>query len=478
LSSQPAGQRIAGELLVLGFAVTNGRPVLTMLTPVNDPQLKQPIVAGNLAQACNLSGKPPDIPGDCTRAVFSALSGSPEATGSVLGVGVRTWKVDAPEALPGDVALFIEKGCWGCEGYPTGLERVYRDAAGTVHTDKVFDGGFSGVAFSADMSEAYATVCIAVCGPLGPSVAGTRTTIYHSVDGGVTWTAGETVDGFANVLLDGSHGWVLYQSIFDGTNTTSRFSRYPGGAAITAPTSSKGAITVPGGALLFYSPTFTTLATADGSPLVEDLATQLGDEIDQTYGVTPVAVLPSGDIVVRWQHPTEHYEGRTAEPRVGLVRAGKLVDVIGGPNVDIGALMADGRIFGNADLIASDLPGAAPTAPNTYVSPHLPALIDLAKGEVTPLLLYGPDLFGGAYYGRNIVVAAALGPFAKVHTGGDCLNVRETASTTATSLGCFADGVLLRVQSIGDQTVGGVHWVPVTTPDGRPGWASAEFLQR
>jgi NarL family two-component system response regulator LiaR len=42
---------------------------------------------------------------------------------------------------------------------------------------------------------------------------------------------------------------------------------------------------------------------------------------------------------------------------------------------------------------------------------------------------------------------------------------------------CYVDGVLLR--DLGDTTeADGVTWLKVATPDGREGWASAEFLER
>jgi len=486
LSAVPVGYQLTTtrNILVLGFAVTNAKPVLTTLTTVSDPSLKQTIFAGGLAQGCDLSGKLPNAANDCTRATFSPLviAGSGLAGAAVLGIPVRTWKVNAPAQLPQGVALFVEKGCWGCEGYSTGLERVYRDAAGTVHTDTVFSGAFLSVSFSADAFEAYATVCIDVCGPLGPPATGSRTTIYHSVDGGITWTAEGTVDGIANVLLDGSH-WVLYQYIFNGGDSvTYRFSEYPGGTAIVPPAGTGPGLAIPGSQMLFADPTYAHYLNPDGSPFLGGLPGQLGDELDVNYGLTPVARLGSGDVAVRWQHPIDRSVGPSSVPRIGIVQNSTLMDVIEparvGPNVDIGVLLGDGRIFGNADLARIDVPRAKAVTPNDVVAPHLPVLIDLVAGEVTPLLLYGDYLFDGAYAGRNIVVAAQLGPFARVNTGGDCLNVRRSTSTSSPTVGCFKDGILLRWLGGNDLTAEGISWVQVMTPDGNRGWASAEFLQR
>lgn len=68
--------------------------------------------------------------------------------------------------------------------------------------------------------------------------------------------------------------------------------------------------------------------------------------------------------------------------------------------------------------------------------------------------------------------------FARVNSGSDCLNVREKPSQSSSSLGCFADGVLLRLRNEPDQSAGGATWVAVETPRGTSGYASSEFLQR
>ena len=56
--------------------------------------------------------------------------------------------------------------------------------------------------------------------------------------------------------------------------------------------------------------------------------------------------------------------------------------------------------------------------------------------------------------------------------------LRERPAQSSLALGCFKDGGLLRVRPEPDQTVDGITWLPVATPDGRAGWASAEFLER
>ena len=78
----------------------------------------------------------------------------------------------------------------------------------------------------------------------------------------------------------------------------------------------------------------------------------------------------------------------------------------------------------------------------------------------------------------GVIEPGAQSAFARVKTGGDCLNVRDKPATASLSLGCFKDGVLLRLRTQPEQTAEGINWLAVETPDRRPGWASAEFLER
>jgi hypothetical protein len=68
---------------------------------------------------------------------------------------------------------------------------------------------------------------------------------------------------------------------------------------------------------------------------------------------------------------------------------------------------------------------------------------------------------------------AISGRFLRVVTPGDCLNVRQSASTASPSLGCFADGVLLPQRDASAPS----GWAAVLTPDGREGFASSAFLE-
>jgi hypothetical protein len=127
---------------------------------------------------------------------------------------------------------------------------------------------------------------------------------------------------------------------------------------------------------------------------------------------------------------------------------------------------ARGLLLGNAEL---PVPAGSQSPFNVAV-----VLIDLSSGVALPL----PELKTGLeQFQQPLIRGAVTGRVARVATGTDCLNVRESPSASATSLGCYRDGVLL---FDGGETriEGATIWVAVTTPDGHDGWASAEFLQR
>lgn len=105
----------------------------------------------------------------------------------------------------------------------------------------------------------------------------------------------------------------------------------------------------------------------------------------------------------------------------------------------------------------------------------VPALIDFEAATVAPLENFVEQLAWRA--GGPVPQSLLIGPFARVVSGEDCLNVRVGPSVDAQVLGCYRDGVLLPLRGQSQQTVAGVEWRAVTTPDERAGWASAEFLE-
>ena len=109
------------------------------------------------------------------------------------------WRLGAPIKLgPGsdelNLVVYIEQGCTGCDGPPTELERVYRDGAGVLQRQVLFDtpAGSRYMTSTAVASDGtlYATACFGDCYEVGSGIDGAGyATLYISKDKGVTWNA-------------------------------------------------------------------------------------------------------------------------------------------------------------------------------------------------------------------------------------------------------------------------------------------------
>lgn len=102
------------------------------------------------------------------------------------------------------------------------------------------------------------------------------------------------------------------------------------------------------------------------------------------------------------------------------------------------------------------------------------AFINLGTASVQPV--YGPSL--NLTSNQNpFAVHMARGAFARVNTPSDCLNLRETGSTTSAILTCLPDGTLVQLLPSPPKDPA-PEYLAVQLPDGRTGWVKSEFLQR
>jgi hypothetical protein len=98
-----------------------------------------------------------------------------------------------------------------------------------------------------------------------------------------------------------------------------------------------------------------------------------------------------------------------------------------------------------------------------------PALLDLDTATIAPIAEFRDRAVGA------VPILAAEGPFLRVDTPGDCLNIRAAAGMDASVVACAAHGVLL-VDRADSWERDGLTWLAVQTPSGEAGWASAQFL--
>lgn len=412
-------------------------------------------------------------------------SSSPTPTPS-LGPGViqLTRGPDAP--FPDDMAFIIETGCFACEGYATGLVRLYRDPSGQIRVDNIFDPiamGYppyrfedadgqvnehtpflSGPVTSPDHSVIAMGVCIKhECGDGGLFGwnADAESVILRSFDGGVTWeevARGGPVLQVAAVQDDGTVLTVNYTDAFDGVSLPpAEFRLFPGGEAVTPPDRYSGYPLVTAFGRLLWPSADGTLLHTDGIPFIESP--------DPDFAVVTGYYQPSADrLLVSWSL------GGSVSDRERIImykRNGEEIKVTKTFITEQFTLLG----WGSQDRAAITID--VPPPPIEYGRP-IPALLDFATGEYRPITEgFASDEPPYAPYGRTYVRVVQIGPFARVTGTDSCLNIRTEPSITAQVLYCAADGVLLTDSG---ETSG--NWVSVTTPGGVEGWASATYLER
>ena len=154
-----------------------------------------------LSSACSKGGtqNPDPTPRPSSEATAAA---SPTSTPETLGgVPVTPLRAGKPADIPASAVLYVEGGCTQCDGPATSLDRVYRDAAGTLHTDRLFERKLrveNGTTYEENyirtmrVSSTGNDIVIGVCdrgycGGVGNASPDARTTFYGSNDGGISW---------------------------------------------------------------------------------------------------------------------------------------------------------------------------------------------------------------------------------------------------------------------------------------------------
>jgi len=397
------------------------------------------------------------------------------------GVEVVPLQFGEEAELPDDVALIVETGCYYCDGPATGLYRVYRDVSGQLRTDALFtvealglpplgvntskegtwvdEPYITGLALNDDASEIVAGVCTrGYCGGLGFPTADAQSTMYRSLDGGVTWEEFGVLDGESWVVAVVKAGVVVAGPYKE--NAQPKYRLFPSDDPVVPPPGASGwPLTVPNGDLAWRTDDG-RLLRSDGSQVLA-----LGD--DASLGdIVPDA---SGErFAVAWWT-----NGPSPQHRVGLfssdghpISAFSLSD-----SVRVRGWLNDKLVAGNVSVPWELLPTPEP---DSYAITFLPAVFDVEAGIAHPLAGPFQEL---PLFGRNYIQAALHGPFARVVNTGACLNVRSEPGTAVPVLACAADGVLLRDTGETRDADGGT-WIRVLTPAGVEGWASTQYLER
>jgi hypothetical protein len=341
--------------------------------------------------------------------------------------------------------------------------RLYRDHAGLVRADRLSDGIGNFLSFDAspDGSRLSASICVSGdCSefnrPVEPPVIETAI----SDDGGITWSRLPVDGGVIALLRDRA----VIQTLPFTDPAQRHYITYPSGAEIVRPP-----LAHPTAEPFALSPAELRWLSADGRALISEDAS-VSYILDQDGGAGLAkdarierALLFDDDaslfltIVPGDGTAGDRYLALTApndwRVRLLLVWSGGFY---------LGAALGPSTVIGNVTLPAP-----------SYA--FLPALIDTEAFTIRPIR----EPFGTEApfeSGRNFIRALAHGPFARVVSPGDCLNIREDAALDASVLACAADGVLLQDTRV-TRAADGRSWRSVITPAGVAGWADLQFLE-
>lgn len=405
-------------------------------------------------------------------------------TGETIGgLAVKELAFGAPTSLPGGVVVYLGPAPWASDSFAVLLWRLYLGPDGTIRRDDLFanakaqlgDLAIVGWAGDETMGQMVAVACQAGrCRGTGVGGWAGDFDVYRTTDGGISWAPFGSVPAMAFPMAVTAEGTLFGHFLGRDDNERPQydFFRLPSGEKVTPPAPNTEPRVVPGLGLVWEptsmdrkfgaEPSYDAFgkvidAAAIGPNLEARLTARAGGQL---YGAWTYVLDRPAD-----PHPASVYFGRAdaAGKPLALFRLGPAVPVASwlGP-----FLAGPGLVISNGEVEVSA------GSPRPFDVPAV--LIDLATGTVSPLREF--DQFMNANQ-QPIVRGTVVAKVARVVTGGDCLNVRESASSSAPAIACYHDGVLLfeRGEAV---TVGGASWVPVTTPAGKEGWASAQFLER
>ncbi|MEX0782176.1 MAG: LuxR C-terminal-related transcriptional regulator [Dehalococcoidia bacterium] len=381
--------------------------------------------------------------------------------GSGAGGKLTDLQVAADRPLPAGAVVYYYGGNVSQEGPQQDLRRAYSDSTGKLHVERLYENiEGEGTPYWTAIDPATGRVAVALClegycGGYGSGEPGSKNRLVTSADGGITWADRGELPLYSTLWGFIDEGLVVQTfEATPGEDAPGRIWVFDTGRVLKQHTGWDHA------SILFKDGSVGT-RREDGS-LMDESGTVL-----RAAPKIPGTAHSAGAFIFEPTNSTLwgsfNYQAQPGEPQGWAVEADADGNVLRGVTTQDTTVGAIGRL-------SSDLVFANGQYPGAFVGRA--SILDLSTGTVWRIA----DLIGDGdrdAYG----VAATTGQFAVVNAGGDCLNVRESASTSSASLACYVDGVLLR--DLGEtMEAGGASWLKVATPDGREGWASAEFLER
>jgi DNA-binding CsgD family transcriptional regulator len=387
------------------------------------------------------------------------VASTPTATLDVNGrrVPLATAAVTLSADEPRNIAMLVVTGCEGCP--PESMERLlWKDSttptAETLLSATDYGGTYlTGLGAGTSGSVIVVGVCASPPCEFGPGFSvDARVRIMRSIDGGVTWADVATVDGFAAPLGVTPDGQAIVQRRDESGLYVVKL---PSGDRYELP-DGLGRPEFPWvvGGQPMWKP------TAAGSTLWT-LHGKWSPDVPADSALTGVIYWGRNGVIYQWSG----LDGQ---------------DYVGDPD--------EGGVLGIAWRIPMDELRVQAWA---YGSTSFAGTAHVDGERVLVLVHQGPDpkelrleplkAPPGTPTIQRVVAASSAGRFARVATAG-CLDVRESPSPHAPTVGCYAGGVLLF--DLGETVdVGGQTWRKVYTPAivgdwaGRTGWANDEFLE-
>jgi hypothetical protein len=401
-----------------------------------------------------------------------AFTPTPELSSDTYFDAVFLYPID-PVPLPPGVVVYSRDARW--EGAGGSLRRWYSEPSGTLRIDELLPSTLIGNAERALLNATklqsdawWVALCHGSCYGSPQPV-----TLRTSEDGGVTWRDVTTLEGGGG-LFGAAHGIAF---VVDATTNWGVATVTAGQAP--APVSLAPGINEREVRAFELKDSLRLVIVDDDRKTVRDAATGAiiaTAPVPNPFQLVSVAGFTPGSdgtrLTVTW---LASGDAATADQYLGFVdlATGKFEDVyrwkpgegLGG--ITIAGWIADGVAIGRADLDAA-----------RYVSGQVPwlrgvpAIIDFNDGVVAPIKDFVEQVANKA--GGPVPLEVETGSFARVVTGGSCLNVRP--SPEEPPFECYADNVLLKLRG-SESRYGEMLWFAVSTPDGRDGWAAAEFLE-
>ena len=440
------------------------------------------VLAAGVVAGCGGGAKSPDAtatPALGTLTATASLPSEPTANATPTPPSPETrpagplLRIGEPVPLPAGLVVYSIDGTW--EGPTAAIRRTFRTPSGEVVSEPLLESVFTGDAstvrgitsmgMSLDRRQLAAGLCHGYCyGDISP------VTIVRSFDGGVTWDTLKTIEPTGGVHGVTNEFVLAVRS--DGQQDRASFALRGVSESPWSPPATWvdgfNAVDTPEGLVLYVNlKDRVELIRFDGTTVATIRPTGMGASSSSQ------AIAGHGDGLVLFTitHDRE-WSGTLTITQVSEPANERVFPFTKESGVDgfwPAAWLSPTTVLGRGSFQRSRVGAEDPNW-----TTGLPAILDITTGVVSPIaefMSFAPGKAGGP-----VPFAVATGTFARVAGAGDCLNVRAEPATAAAIVGCFADRVFLR-KGEGEVAAGGRTWLAVETPDGRLGWAAAEFLE-